>query len=91
MTLSKEDVYKFNETLRSLPYWDLWKSIDIHWDRLFDPNEPVSSWEDELQGMTYIEIRRREKEMNFFELINKKSRRLLSKFYSRLKELLIRF
>ena len=52
MTLSKEDVYKFNETLRSLPYWDLWKSIDIHWDRLFDPNNPVSSWEEELQAMT---------------------------------------
>ena len=28
MCLSAEDVYKFNETLRSLPYWDLWKSID---------------------------------------------------------------
>ena len=29
MTLSAEDVYKFNETLRSLPYEDLWKNIDV--------------------------------------------------------------
>tara|TARA_Y100001968_G_scaffold219934_1_gene202715 strand:- start:603 stop:851 length:249 start_codon:yes stop_codon:yes gene_type:complete len=74
-----EDVDKFTETLRSLSYEDLWKSIDFHWDRLFDPHEPVSSWEDELQGMTYIEIRRREKEMKLFELINKKVKRFLTK------------
>ncbi len=79
MTLSMEDVDKFMETLRSLSYEDLWKSVDVHWERLFDPNEPVSSWEDELQGMTYIEIRRREKEMNLLELINKKFKRFLSK------------
>ena len=79
MTLSKEDVYKFNETLRSLPYWDLWKSIDIHWDRLFDPNDPVSSWEEEVNGMTYIEIRSRHKKMKPLELINKKIKRFLTK------------
>ena len=79
MTLSKEDVYKFNETLRSLPYWDLWKSIDVHWDRLFDPNDPVSSWEEELQAMTYIEIRSRHEKMKPLELINKKIKRFLTK------------
>ena len=79
MTLSKEDVYKFNETLRSMPYWDLWKSVDAHEDRLFDPNDPVSSWEEEVNGMTYIEIRSRHKKMKPLELIKKKIKRFLTK------------
>ena len=79
MTLSKEDVYKFNETLRSMPYWDLWKSVDAYWDVFFDPNDSVSSWEEEVNGMTYIEIRSRHKKMKPLELINKKIKRFLTK------------
>ena len=81
MTLSAEDVYKFNERLRSMPYWDLWNCIDEDWKRLYDPTDPFSSWEEELMGMTYIEIRSRHKKMKPLELINKKTKRLLSQIY----------
>ncbi|MFL2867312.1 MAG: hypothetical protein ACJZ78_00735 [Prochlorococcus marinus] len=35
MTLSKEDVDKFTERLRELPYWELWNCIDEDWKRTF--------------------------------------------------------
>ena len=81
MTLSKEDVDKFTERLRSMPYWDLWDCVDEDWKRLYDPTDPFSSWEEELMGMTYIEIRSRHKKMKPLELINKKTKRLLSQIY----------
>ena len=81
MTLSAEDVYKFNERLRSMPYWDLWDCVDEDWKRLYDPTDPFSSWEEELMGMTYIEIRSRHKKMKPLELINKKTKRFLSQIY----------
>ena len=74
MTLSAEDVYKFNKTLESMQYWDLWDCIDEDWKRLYDPTDPFSSWEEELMGMTYIEIRSRHKKMKPLELINKKQK-----------------
>ena len=58
MTLSAEDVNKFNETIRAMPYWDLWKSVDAHWDRVFDPNDPVSSWEEEVREAEIVAAER---------------------------------
>ena len=43
MTLSKEDVYKFNETLRSLPCWDQrepWKKIEKCWRGYLNTDQP---------------------------------------------------
>ena len=83
MTLPKEGVELVQNNMESFSYEDLKSLGDQYIYQCY--NGSVSSVDDEIAAMYFIEIRRREKEMPLFELIKKRSSWFLSKAYSKLK------
>ena len=83
MTLPKEGIEIVQRNMESYSYEDLKSLGDEYIYQCY--NGSVSSFDDEIAGMYFIEIRRREKEMSLFELIKKRSSWFLSKMYSKLK------